>query len=82
MSLAIVAVSTFVEENYHTDFNLQATDLEATEGPLMSEPCCTTAPIAHVRELTFSHNYYVSTRIIARRSLVPMCVFEDRKSVV
>jgi hypothetical protein len=73
MGLAIVAVSTFVEENYHTDFNLQATDLEATEGPLMSEPCCTTAPIAHVRELTFSH---MAARIIARSSLVPMCIFE------
>ena len=73
MGLAIVAVSTFVEENYHTDFDLQATDLEATEGPPRSDAGCAAPPIAHVGGLTFSH---MSARITARSSLVPMCVFE------
>ena len=69
MGLAIVAVSTFVEENYHTDFDLQATDLEATEGLPRSEAGYAAPPIAHVGGLTFSH---MSVRITARSSLIPM----------
>ena len=73
MGLAILAIARFVEDNYHADFDLQATDLEETQKPPVSGPGSPTVRNAHITELTFS---YMTTQVSARRILVPMCIFE------